>query len=65
MYGTLRETVDFNEMKLHQGTSVYIDLAQAQIYAQMDPEESLLVSVALKYFTIRADIKKSQIKLAD
>lgn len=65
MYGTLKKTVDFNEMSLSQGASVYIDLAQAQMYDQMDPGESLSVSVALKYFTVRANIQKSNIQLAD
>lgn len=64
MNGVLKEAIDLDKMQLLPGTSVYIDIAQAQIYDKMPPEESLVVSVALKYFTIRARVKKSQIQLA-
>lgn len=64
MNGVLKEAIDLDEMQLLPGTSVYIDIAQAQIYDKMPAEESLVVSVALKYFTIRARVKKSQIQLA-
>lgn len=64
MNGVLKEAIDLDKMQLLPGTLVYIDIAQAQIYDKMPPEESLVVSVALKYFTIRARVKKSQIQLA-
>ena len=64
MNGTLKEAVKFNGLHLDAGSAVYIDYAQAQLFDRMDPEESLIVSVALKYFTIKAIVKKSQIQIA-
>ena len=64
MNGILKEAVIFNGLHLDAGAPVYIDYAQAQLFDRMDPEESLIVSVALKYFTVRAIVKKSQIKVA-
>ncbi len=64
MNGVLKENIKINEMELKSGTAVYIDLAQAQIFDILSPKDDVIVSVALKYFTLRTKLKKSQIKVA-
>ena len=64
MNGILKENISFNGLQLESGAPVYIDLAQAQIFDRMAPEERLVVSVALKYFAVKAIVKKSQIQIA-
>ena len=63
MNGILKESVTFNGLHLSPGTNVYIDYAQTQLFDRMDSEESLIVSVALKYFTVKVIVKKSQIQI--
>ncbi|MCP4727848.1 MAG: hypothetical protein GY863_22610 [bacterium] len=64
MHGKLKEQVKIKNLVLESGTQVYIDLAQAQIFDILSPADDVIVTVAMKYFTIRTLVKKSQIRIA-
>jgi len=59
--GILKETVFFSGLLLQPGTEVHIDKNAGRL-REIKPSEYLIVSVALQYCTIKAFIKKSQIK---
>ncbi len=64
MNGKLKEQVKIKNLVLESGTQVYIDLAQAQTFDILSPKDDVIVTVAMKYFTIRTLVKKSQIRIA-
>ncbi|MFC1554158.1 hypothetical protein ACFL7D_05960 [candidate division KSB1 bacterium] len=64
MDGILSERVNFNGLHFEPGTSVHIDKDYAHLVERMDPDESLVVSVGLMYYSVKALVKKSQILFA-
>ena len=62
VYGILNETVYFNGLVFHSGTTIHINDKSASRLHKIKPSEYLIVSVALQYHTIKAFIRKSQIR---
>ncbi|MFC1557225.1 hypothetical protein ACFL6I_08085 [candidate division KSB1 bacterium] len=64
MKGFLIDTVRFNGMTLEPGTEVYLELEKTRFFNQIDPDDSIIVTVYLDFCTIKIIVRKSQIELA-
>ncbi len=53
----------FNGLQFKQGTEIVIDVNQAQYYDRLSPNDSVIVSVALHFSSVKAIIRKSQIQV--
>lgn len=64
MYGVLTEKILFNGLTLEPGTRIHFQRNQARIFKKLSPSDSIIVDVELKFYTIKALVKKSQVYIA-